>query len=140
MKRKILIISILTVILIIIISVIVYIQVQNKTKEVATLDNNISTEEETEETKDENLVTNEEVLENTEDRKYERMVSSLLFNADQKVNLQDKELYERVISIIQKYAREAEIIKLQKELINADEESQNELFEQLRELKKEGWV
>ena len=71
MKRKILIISILTVILIIIISVIVYIQVQNKTKEVATLDNNISTEEETEETKDENLVTNEEVLENTEDNNEE---------------------------------------------------------------------
>lgn len=68
MKRKILIISILTVILIIIISVIVYIQVQNKTKEVATLDNNISTEEET---KDENLVTNEEVLENTEDNNEE---------------------------------------------------------------------
>lgn len=71
MKRKILIISILTIILIIIISVIVYIQVQNKTKEVATLDNNISTEEETEETKDENLVTNEEVLENTEDNNEE---------------------------------------------------------------------
>lgn len=70
MKRKILIISILTVILIIIISVIVYIQVQNKTKEVATLDNNISTEE-TEETKDENLVTNEEVIENTEDNNEE---------------------------------------------------------------------
>ena len=71
MKRKILIISILTVILIIIISVIVYIQVQNKTKEVATLDNNISTEEETEETKDENLATNEEVIENTEDNNEE---------------------------------------------------------------------
>ena len=71
MKRKILIISILTIILIIIISVIVYIQVQSKTKEVATLDNNISTEEETEETKDENLVTNEEVLENTEDNNEE---------------------------------------------------------------------
>lgn len=71
MKRKILIISILTIILIIIISVIVYIQVQNKTKEVATLDNNISTEEETEETKDENLATNEEVIENTEDNNEE---------------------------------------------------------------------
>ena len=57
--------------MIIIISVIVYIQVQSKTKEVATLDNNISTEEETEETKDENLVTNEEVLENTEDNNEE---------------------------------------------------------------------
>ena len=74
MKRKILIISILTIILIIIISVIVYIQVQSKTKEVATLDNNISTEEETEETKDENLVTNEEVLENTEDN-YEEITN-----------------------------------------------------------------
>lgn len=71
MKRKILIISILTIILIIIISVIIYIQVQNKTKEVATLDNNISTEEKTEETKDENLVTNEEIIENTKDNNEE---------------------------------------------------------------------
>lgn len=71
MKKKIIIISILTVILISIISVIVYIQVQNKTNEVATLDNNISTEEKVEETKDENIATNEEVIENTEDNNVE---------------------------------------------------------------------
>ena len=72
MKRKILIISILTIILIIIISVIVYIQFQNKTNEVATIDTNINTEEKiNEETNDENLVTNEEVLENTEDNNEE---------------------------------------------------------------------
>lgn len=68
MKRKVLIISILTIILIIMISAIVYIQVQNKTKEVATIDNNIKSEEKIkEETKEENLITNDEIIENTED-------------------------------------------------------------------------
>ena len=71
MKKKIIIISILIIILISIISVIVYIQVQNKTNELATLDKDISTEEKVEETKDENIVTNEEVIENTEDNNEE---------------------------------------------------------------------
>lgn len=60
MKRKILIISILTIILIIIISVIVYIQFQ--TKKVATLENNINTQEEI------NKGTKDEILENTKDK------------------------------------------------------------------------
>lgn len=69
MKRKILIISILTIILIIIISVSVYIYVQKKSEEVATIDNDIKTEEKiNEETKEELLETEDENSENTQDK------------------------------------------------------------------------
>lgn len=71
MKRKILIISIITVILLTIISVIVYKTIQMKSTNIATI-NDINTEEKLEETQENNVEeTNEENLENTEDKKIE---------------------------------------------------------------------
>lgn len=84
MKKKILIISILTIILIIIISVIIYIQVQNKTNEVLATNSNISTEENNEETKDENTITDEENIENTEENNEE------ITNEEQNIETKDE--------------------------------------------------
>ncbi len=84
MKKKILIISILTIILIIIISVIIYIQVQDKTNEVLATNSNISTEENNEETKDENTITDEENIENTEENNEE------ITNEEQNIETKDE--------------------------------------------------